>query len=152
MADKSTETVHLPKGDMWSIHKFGGTCVGTYERIQNVAEIIVTDDSERKLVVVSAMSKVTDMMYSLVQKAQSRDDSYIAALDEVLEKYRSTAQKLLDGDDLDCFLSKLHDDIYKLKALLYAIHIGINVAAGLLSYNYSCFSVPLVIYSALLQL
>lgn len=124
LADKSTEEVHIPKGDMWSIHKFGGTCVGTFERIQNVAEIIVNDDSERKLVVVSAMSKVTDMMYSLVQKAQSRDDSYIAALDDVLEKHQSTAQKLLDGDDLVSFLSKLHDDISKLKALLYAINIA----------------------------
>jgi len=37
--------------------------VGSSERIKNVADIIVNDDSERKLVVVSAMSKVTDMMY-----------------------------------------------------------------------------------------
>ncbi|KAF5201423.1 Bifunctional aspartokinase/homoserine dehydrogenase protein [Thalictrum thalictroides] len=124
LADKSTEKAHVPKGDMWSVHKFGGTCVGTSDRIQNVAEIIVNDDSERKLVVVSAMSKVTDMMYNLVHKAQSKDDSYVAALDEVFEKYKATAQKLLDGDDLDCFLNKLHDDIYKLKALLYAIYIA----------------------------
>ncbi|KAF9603535.1 hypothetical protein IFM89_037016 [Coptis chinensis] len=124
LADKSTEKAQVPKGEMWSVHKFGGTCVGTSERIQNVAKIIVADDSERKLIVVSAMSKVTDMMYNVLDKAQSRDDSYVVALDAVLEKYRNTAHELLNGDDLASFLSKLHDDIDKLKALLYAIYIA----------------------------
>ncbi|GAY58009.1 hypothetical protein CUMW_183800 [Citrus unshiu] len=66
---------------MWSVHKFGGTCVGTSQRIKNVGEIIVNDDTERKLIVVSAMSKVTDMMYDLIYKAQLRNDSYLSALD-----------------------------------------------------------------------
>ncbi|XP_010273647.1 PREDICTED: bifunctional aspartokinase/homoserine dehydrogenase 1, chloroplastic-like [Nelumbo nucifera] len=114
----------LPKGNMWSIHKFGGTCVGTSERIKNVADIIVNDDSERKLVVVSAMSKVTDMMYDLIDKARSRDDSYILALDAVLEKHKLTAMDLLDGNDLASFLSRLHDDINNLKAMLRAIYIA----------------------------
>ncbi|OVA10217.1 Aspartate/glutamate/uridylate kinase [Macleaya cordata] len=122
--DKSIEKIQLPKGDKWSVHKFGGTCVGTSERIQNVADVIVSDDSERKLIVVSAMSKVTDMMYNLIYKAQSRDESYISALDDVLEKHRQTAHELLDGDDLASFLSKLHHDINNLKALLRAIYIA----------------------------
>ncbi|RVW31511.1 Bifunctional aspartokinase/homoserine dehydrogenase, chloroplastic [Vitis vinifera] len=122
--DKSMEKVQLPKGDNWSVHKFGGTCVGTSERIKNVAEIIVKDDSERKLVVVSAMSKVTDMMYDLIYKAQSRDDSYISAVDAVLEKHRLTALDLLDGDDLASFLSRLHHDINEIKEMLRAIYIA----------------------------
>lgn len=122
--EKSTENVQLPKGDVWSVHKFGGTCVGNSERIKNVAEIIVNDDSERKLVVVSAMSKVTDMMYDLINKAQSRDESYVSALDAVLEKHKSTAHDLLDEDELASFLSQLHHDINNLKAMLRAIYIG----------------------------
>uniref|UniRef100_A0A5B6ZUG9 ACT domain-containing protein n=1 Tax=Davidia involucrata TaxID=16924 RepID=A0A5B6ZUG9_DAVIN len=122
--DDSIEKVQLPKGDTWSVHKFGGTCVGSSQRIQNVAEIIINDDSERKLVVVSAMSKVTDMMYDLIYKAQSRDESYISALDAVLEKHRLTALDLLDGDDLASFLSWLHNDINNLKAMLRAIYIA----------------------------
>ncbi|KAJ9676288.1 hypothetical protein PVL29_025014 [Vitis rotundifolia] len=118
------EKVQLPKGDNWSVHKFGGTCVGTSERIKNVAEIIVKDDSERKLVVVSAMSKMTDMMYDLIYKAQSRDDSYISAVDAVLEKHRLTALDLLDGDDLASFLSRLHHDINEIKEMLRAIYIA----------------------------
>ncbi|XP_061373009.1 bifunctional aspartokinase/homoserine dehydrogenase, chloroplastic-like isoform X1 [Gastrolobium bilobum] len=120
----SVEEKKLPKGETWSVHKFGGTCVGSSQRIKNVADIILNDDSERKLVVVSAMSKVTDMMYDLIDKAQSRDESYISALDAVLEKHSSTAHDLLDGDNLAIFLSQLHHDISNLKAMLRAIYIA----------------------------
>lgn len=122
--DKLTEEAQIPKGQMWSVHKFGGTCVGTSQRIKNVGEIIVNDDTERKLIVVSAMSKVTDMMYDLICKAQSRNDSYLSALDAVFEKHQLTAHDLLDGDELAGFLSRLHHDINNLKAMLRAIYIG----------------------------
>ncbi|KAJ8427913.1 hypothetical protein Cgig2_023289 [Carnegiea gigantea] len=122
--ESSAETIEVPKGDMWSVHKFGGTCVGSSDRIKNVAEIIVNDNSERKLVVVSAMSKVTDMMYDLIQRAESRDDSFLSALDAVLEKHTATAKDLLEGDELLSFLSRLHDDINNLKAMLRAIYIA----------------------------
>ncbi|PIN22328.1 Homoserine dehydrogenase [Handroanthus impetiginosus] len=124
LLDQAVEEVQVPKGDTWSIHKFGGTCVGTSERIRNVANIVVKDESQRKLVVVSAMSKVTDMMYDLIHKAEARDDSYISALDAVLEKHKSTALDLLDGDDLTNFLAQLHEDINNLKAMLRAIYIA----------------------------
>ncbi|PRQ22523.1 putative homoserine dehydrogenase, Aspartate kinase [Rosa chinensis] len=120
----SPEKVQLPKGDSWSVHKFGGTCVGSSERINNVAKIILSDESERKFVVVSAMSKVTDMMYDLILKAQSRDKTYLAALDAVLVKHRSTAVDLLDGNELGNFLSALNQDISNLKAMLRAIYIA----------------------------
>ncbi|KQJ89734.1 bifunctional aspartokinase/homoserine dehydrogenase 2, chloroplastic isoform X2 [Brachypodium distachyon] len=117
-------STYLPKGDMWSVHKFGGTCMGTPQRIQNVADIVLGDSSERKLIIVSAMSKVTDMMYSLVHKAQSRDDSYTMALDQIFEKHMASAKELLDGEDLARFLSQLHSDISNLRAMLRAIYIA----------------------------
>ncbi|TMW86947.1 hypothetical protein EJD97_020667 [Solanum chilense] len=124
LLDGSTENNQLLKGDSWSVHKFGGTCVGNSERIRNVADVIIQDQSEGKLVVVSAMSKVTDMMYDLIHKAQSRDESYLTALDAVLEKHKLTAMDLLDGDELASFLSRIHHDINNLKAMLRAIYIA----------------------------
>ncbi|KAG6671121.1 hypothetical protein I3843_Q014400 [Carya illinoinensis] len=106
LLDETEEKFRLPKGDTWSV-QIWWYLVGSSERIKNVADIIVKDNSERKLVVVSAMSKVTDMI----------DDSFVSALD-VLEKHRSTAFDLLDGDDLSSFLSRLHNDISNLKAML----------------------------------
>ncbi|CAL5214072.1 unnamed protein product [Lathyrus oleraceus] len=125
--DLTVEENRLSKGESWSVHKFGGTCMGSSQRIKNVADIVLNDDSERKLVVVSAMSKVTDMMYELITKAQSRDDSYLSSLEAVLEKHSSTAHDMLDGDNLAIFLSKLHEDINNLKAMLRAIYIAGHV-------------------------
>ncbi|CAL5203640.1 unnamed protein product [Lathyrus oleraceus] len=122
--DVAVEEKKLPKGETWSVHKFGGTCVGSSARINNVADVIINDDSERKLVVVSAMSKVTDMMYDLIHKAQSQDKSYISALDAVEEKHTLTALELFDGDDLTTFLANLHQDIRNLKAMLQAMDIA----------------------------
>ncbi|CAM6042682.1 unnamed protein product [Sphagnum compactum] len=125
--EKSKEQI-LPRGATWSVHKFGGTCVGNWERIQNVAKIIVEDPSPHKVAVVSAMSKVTDMMYDLLNKAQSRDDSYVAALETIHQKHRETAIALLDDDDdhhdLSNFLSVLESDIQNLRAMLRAIYIA----------------------------
>ncbi|CAN1824363.1 Bifunctional aspartokinase/homoserine dehydrogenase, chloroplastic (Fragment) [Linum perenne] len=134
--DESNEKVLKHKSHSWSVHKFGGTCVGSSERIKNVAEIIANDSSEGKFVVVSAMSKVTDMMYDLINRAQSRDESFITAADAVFEKHRVTAMELLEGDDLATFLSRLHHDITNLKAMLRAIYIGHGElwSAQLLSY------------------
>jgi aspartokinase/homoserine dehydrogenase 1 len=81
------------------------------------------------------MSKVTDMMYDLINKAQSRDDSYLSAVDAVFEKHRLTAMDLIDGDDLASFLSRLHHDINNLKAMLRAIYIGIGLLSFLLSFS-----------------
>ncbi|KAF3337652.1 bifunctional aspartokinase/homoserine dehydrogenase 1 [Carex littledalei] len=115
---------NLPKGDMWSVHKFGGTCMGSSERIQNVANIVLRDPSERKLIIVSAMSKVTDMLYNLVCKAKSRDDLYMSALDEVFDKHMSAAKQLLEGEDLARFLARLHADVSNLRTMLRAIYIA----------------------------
>lgn len=68
------------------------------------------------------------MMYDLIHKAQSRDDSYVIALDAVLEKHKSTAIDLLKGDDLTNFLARLHQDINNLKAMLRAIYIGMCIS------------------------
>ncbi|XP_059299475.1 bifunctional aspartokinase/homoserine dehydrogenase 1, chloroplastic-like [Lycium ferocissimum] len=124
LLDGAVENTQLPSGDSWSVHKFGGTCVGNSERIRKVADVIIQDQSEGKLVVVSAMSKVTDMMYDLIDKAQSRDESYLTALGAILEKHKLTAIDLLDGDELASFLSRIHHDINNLKAMLRAIYIA----------------------------
>lgn len=57
------------------VMKFGGTSVGSAERIQNVAEIVALNP-KGKIVVVSAMAGVTDMLIKasqLASKQQSHD-------------------------------------------------------------------------------
>ena len=107
--------------DMWSVHKFGGTCVGSSKRILKVADIILNDPSESKLVVVSAMSHRHDVQSHL--QGTVRDDSYISSLDDIFEKHKITANDLLDGDDFEGFLSQLLHGINSLKAMLRASYI-----------------------------
>lgn len=119
------EKVTVPRGASWAVHKFGGTCVGTFERIENVAKIIVGDPWVRKVAVVSAMSKVTDMMYDLLHRAEARDESYLDALENVHTKHKDTAIALLqEGEDLSKFLTVLENDVLNLRAMLRAICIG----------------------------
>jgi aspartokinase/homoserine dehydrogenase 1 len=82
-------------------------------------------------VVVSAMAKVTNMLYSLVEKAESRDRAYVADLDALCEHHKSAAEELLSGEDLDAFLKVLKSDIDDLKAMLRAISIGTDRRASL---------------------
>lgn len=58
------------------VHKYGGTSVGTVERIKNVAKNIIKarERGEEMVVVVSAMSGETNRLVALAHEAQERPD------------------------------------------------------------------------------
>lgn len=54
----------------YSIMKFGGTSMGSADSVRNVIDIIKSkSDAQKKLIVVSAMSGVTDKLLALAKKA-----------------------------------------------------------------------------------
>ncbi len=67
------------------IMKFGGTSVGSKERIFNVANIILKFNSNQIIIVVSAMAGVTDKLISLFEKYKVRD--YLSAHSELVNLY-----------------------------------------------------------------
>ena len=68
--------------------KFGGTSVGNVEAIGKVAEILRKESGEEQLVVVlSAMSGVTNTLISISQKAAQRDATYEADLQMLEENH-----------------------------------------------------------------
>ncbi|NVJ46043.1 MAG: bifunctional aspartate kinase/homoserine dehydrogenase I, partial [Cytophagia bacterium] len=87
--------------------KFGGTSVGSVEAISKVAEILRKESNQEQLVVVvSAMSGVTNTLISISQKAAQRDADYEADL-QTLEEKHCQAFKELTGNS-NCFeISKL---------------------------------------------
>lgn len=99
-------------------HKFGGTSVATASRLRGVAEILL-NRGERQVVVVSAMSQVTDALISLVRKAAARDASWVADFDALHERHRSTATDLLTGHAIK-HLAALDFEFEGLRALLKA--------------------------------
>lgn len=114
------------------MHKFGGTCVASAERIREAAQLVCSDIAEQKVVVVSAMGshptsliKVTDVLLNMVAKASRQDEGFLLDLAAIQEKHVETAKLLLiEGPALNSFVSRLLDDIANLKAMLRAISIG----------------------------
>ena len=72
--------------------KFGGTSVGTAESIRNVKEII-SSQSGRKIVVLSAMSGVTNELVNLVEYFKLGSES---SRDEVLERLEKKHLDLIE--------------------------------------------------------
>lgn len=114
------------------MHKFGGTCVASAPRIDDIARWLVEDNAPSKVAVVSAMGshptspvKVTDLLLNMVSKASRQDESFLMDLTALQEKHISVAKELLgDGKDLNKFVARHLDDIADLKAMLQAISIA----------------------------
>jgi aspartokinase/homoserine dehydrogenase 1 len=71
-----SDTIHF----MLIVMKFGGTSVGSSERMLGVAEIVgATQARNQPVVVVSAMSKVTDLLVAAAGEAQRRNREQVAA-------------------------------------------------------------------------
>lgn len=80
--------------------KFGGTSMGSAERIRSAAALCEQSWRERPvLVVVSAMAKVTDMLLEALRHAEGGDE---AGLNRVLaqldDKHRQCCSELFDGE------------------------------------------------------
>ncbi len=99
-------------------HKFGGTSVADASRIRGVADILLKR-REHQVVVVSAMSKVTDALISLVKKTAARDSGWVADFDALHAKHRTAASELL-GSHASRFLGRIDHEFDSLRSLLQA--------------------------------
>jgi len=78
------------------VMKFGGTSMGSAERIRVAAALIIEQYRTRPVVVVvSAMSKVTDLLLDAMKHAEARDSAGLAeAVAQVRAKHREAAAGL----------------------------------------------------------
>ncbi|MFC7000033.1 aspartate kinase [Rufibacter roseus] len=83
--------------------KFGGTSVANADAIRQLISIIQGKDAaEKKIVVVSAMSKVTDLLIGLYTKASNRDASYLEELERLEAKHMEAIEQLVPmGHQID---------------------------------------------------
>jgi len=79
------------------IMKFGGTSVGTAERIRQAARLVEREARRRPVVVVvSAMAGVTDLLLRAVEAARAQDDAALeAALRSIENRHEATLGELL---------------------------------------------------------
>ena len=93
------------------VMKFGGTSVGSAERMKNVAEI-VADHAQRAevAVVVSAMGGVTDMLIRAATQASQGDrEQWKNVRRELAHRHREVADQLLKAAEQAIVLPRLAD-------------------------------------------
>ncbi|SFE41844.1 aspartate kinase [Alteribacillus iranensis] len=98
---------------MLKVAKFGGTSLANAEQMKKVTGI-VTSDTDRKVIVVSAPgkrsgedTKVTDLLIELGEAALSKKDTE-TALQHVVSRYREIAEELGLGEEIT---NTIEDDL-----------------------------------------
>ena len=91
------------------VMKFGGTSVADAAAFENVARIVANERDAAPVVVVSAMSGVTDSLLAATN---------IAALENVFDRHRAVARELLDASKADHFIDRLREAADKIATLL----------------------------------
>ena len=105
--------------------KFGGSSVGSIEGLKNLKSI-VENHKRPAIVVVSAITGVTNLLVDIFNKAVSPGGKYKEDLAIVKEKHLSLAKGILDSTNYEEFEKELNDDFEKLENLLSSISIMRN--------------------------
>ncbi len=79
--------------------KFGGTSVGSVSGIQSVRKI-VESANEPVVVVVSALSGITDQLYKVSRLASQGDESYLEEFRFMHQRHLEVIERVVDGEDV----------------------------------------------------
>jgi aspartokinase/homoserine dehydrogenase 1 len=105
-----------------NILKFGGTSVGSQESITALISLLKPNaESENPVVVLSAMSGVTNALLEMAENARNLQD-YSAALKEVEEKHFKVIRALLPASAQNPVLTKLKIFFNELEDILQSVH------------------------------
>jgi bifunctional aspartokinase / homoserine dehydrogenase 1 len=103
--------------------KFGGTSMANADNIQKVIAILLDrSSSDRLLVVVSAMSGVTDHLLKMASMAANADESYIKEAEELTLQHLTAVRDLLPIQQQSAVLSKIKQHCNELDALLDGVY------------------------------
>src|SRR5688572_14235936 len=103
--------------------KFGGTSVGSPERIRALGERVRERRERRPVVVVSAFSRVTDSLVRGAQLALARDSDYENVVYEVLERHHAAIRDLVPhGHEHDRLLEHLDTAVGELRSLFTGVY------------------------------
>jgi aspartate kinase len=82
------------------VMKFGGTSVGSAERIRGVADRVRERLGQRPVVVTSAVSGITDLLIRGARLSLARDPEAAGVPDEVLARHRALLAELFPSGDV----------------------------------------------------
>ena len=103
--------------------KFGGTSVGTPERIRALAGLVADRAAKAPVVVVSAFGGMTDALVEGARLALARDASCSRVVASALERHRSAALALVPrGAEQEAALAHVENVVAELRALLSGVY------------------------------
>ncbi len=102
--------------------KFGGSSVGTPERILGVKNI-VERQSDPCIVVVSAFQGITDQLISVSQKACARDEGYKALMSEIEQRHYDAVKELFKVNQQSTILAGIKVLINELEEILHGVYL-----------------------------
>ena len=109
------------------VQKFGGTSVADPDAIRRLIEIVRTArerDGRGPVVVVSAMSKVTDGLLKIAADAgESRTDSALAQVEQLRERHRAVASALVTDAARMPLLAHIDEQFDQLAAVVRALAV-----------------------------
>ena len=104
---------------MPTVMKFGGTSVADAHAFENVARIVASQSSASPVVVVSAMSGVTDaLLAATIAAGEGRADEAIASLEATFQRHHKTAAELLTPTTAQAFAKTIDNAAHQIKELL----------------------------------
>jgi aspartate kinase len=98
--------------------KFGGTSVEDAPALARVAEIVGARKFQQPVVVVSALSRVTDALLAAVRRAEGDADAASAALEPHFARHLDAAQSLLAAEEVEAFAATVNSARREIIALL----------------------------------
>ena len=105
------------------VMKFGGTSVGSAERIAGVAEIVRERLARGPIVVVSAFSRVTDALIQGARLAEAGDAGHAAVGAELRERHQATVRELIgDAATRTRLLAHVDAILAELRTLYTGVH------------------------------
>ena len=98
--------------------KFGGTSVANAQNITLVKDIVSKTESDKTIVVVSALGGVTDLLLNTASLASLQDDTYKSFLKEIEDRHINTIKELISITSQSKVLSKVKSELNTLETLL----------------------------------
>ncbi|MFC2115231.1 bifunctional aspartate kinase/homoserine dehydrogenase I [Bacteroidota bacterium] len=102
--------------------KFGGSSVGTPERILGVKNI-VEGQSDPSIVVVSAFQGITDQLIQVSQMASEREEGYKALLGEIEQRHYNAVKELFQVNQQSTILAGIKVLINELEDTLHGVYL-----------------------------
>ncbi len=120
------------------ILKFGGSSVGTPERIRGVANIVLQESKKEKLiVVVSAFQGITDKLLECARTAERGDVIFETQFNLIADRHWETAKQLHRGKipktlalHIQQMLNELHDVLHGVHLLSHCPPRGFDLTAS----------------------